>query len=89
MPFHLKNREFKFLAFLGWEKAGVRGGTQKNPKLSTLAPFVLGTVVAYLILFLLQGNVILSSCILSQHSKIFPEDMRDLKNIYDSNDSVS
>lgn len=83
MPFHLKNRELKFLAFLGWEKVGVGvGGTQKNPKLSTLAPFVLGTVVAYLISFL-QENVILSSCILSQHSKIFPEDTRDLKKIYD------
>lgn len=88
MPFHLKNREFKFLTFLGWEKAGVGGCTQKNPKLSTLATFALGTIVAYLILPL-QRNGLLSFCILIQHSKIFPEDMRDLKNIYESDDSVS
>lgn len=66
MPFHLKNREFTFLTFSGWEKGRVGvGGTRRNlPNSGLQLPFVFGAlaIVASLLLLLLQTNVVLSFC---------------------------
>lgn len=64
MPFHLKNREFKFLTFLGVGEGQARvGGThRKFPNSTIQLHFVLGAaaIKAHWFLFLFQRNIILS-----------------------------
>ena len=69
---------------VGEGRAGVGGTRSKIPNSTLQLHFVLGAIaiVAHLILFLPQTNVILSFCTWILHSKIFLEDdAKDFKKL--------